>query len=113
MPLITNFSQLISDEAIITDTGYLYRLSMPIIPQIQSGQVCKLNALSVVLNSLSHFDGTHEPLPIRKNKGQYTYSLRELAKKKYGSQVGEIYSAKTLVSIAADNGYDRCSVYTE
>lgn len=113
MPQITDFSQFLETEVIRTNTGYQYQLGLPIIPQVQHGQVCKLNALSVVLNSLNKFRGMPVPLPIRKNDGEYSYSLRQLAKEKYGSQVGEIYSAKTLAAIAADNGYYKSTIYTE
>lgn len=53
------------------------------------------------------------PLPIRKNTEESSYSLRQLAKEIYGSKVGEIYSAKILAAIAADNGYDKSTIYTE
>ncbi|CAM2962678.1 Uncharacterised protein [Legionella steigerwaltii] len=113
MPLITDFSQFIEEQVLKNNSGYFYKLGLPITPQTQRGQICKLNALSMVLNSLSNAYGMPTPLPIRKNKGEHSFSLRQLAKEKYGSQVGEVYSAKTLASIAEDNGYDNYTIYTE
>lgn len=77
----------------------------------QKGQTCKLFALSVVLNSMHTFYGMPKPLPAYKKKTE-AGSLRQLAKKKYDSQVGEVYSAQTLVKLARDNGYNNCSTLT-
>lgn len=113
MPQITDFSLFLETNVLRNEIGFQYKLGLPIIPQVQQGQVCKLNALSVVLNSLHQFREMPKPLPLRKNKHEYTYSMRELSKEKYKSQVGEIYSAKVLAAIAADNGYPDSSIYTE
>ncbi|KTC91249.1 hypothetical protein [Fluoribacter dumoffii] len=113
MPRITDLSLFLETTVLKNESGFQYKLGLPIIPQTQRGQVCKLNALSVVLNSLHQFRDMPQPLPIRKNKGQYTDSLRKHAKEDYGSQVGEIYSASTLAALAADNGFINSSIYTE
>ncbi|CDZ76838.1 hypothetical protein BN59_01114 [Legionella massiliensis] len=113
MPLITDFSHFLETKVLKKESGLFCKFGLPIIPQIQHGQVCKLNALSVVMNSLNQFRGMPKPLPLRKNKGEFTYSLRQHAKEKYDSQVGEVYSAKILASIAKDNGFVNSSIYRE
>jgi hypothetical protein len=110
MPFITDYFETLSSW--LEENNFDYKLGLKIIPQRQKGQICKLNALSTVLNSLSALDERYpKPLPIRKNGGQYAYSIRQHAKEHYGSQVGEVYSATTLKALAEENGY-RCSVFT-
>ncbi len=111
MPIIKDFSTFLEKEVNKTSTGYEYKLGLSVIPQVQRGQVCKLNALSVVLNSLHQVHNMPKPLPIRKNSSN-DYSLRQLAKERYGSMIGEIYSATTLAKIAADNGYEHSTIVT-
>ncbi|BCA94797.1 hypothetical protein TUM19329_11580 [Legionella antarctica] len=111
MPIIENFSNFLESEVLKTPTGYDYKLGLFITPQSQRGQICKLNALSVVLNALHKIHDMPKPPPLRKDKN-HPDSLRQQAKERYGSTVGEIYSAKTLAQIAADNGYDHSSVVT-
>lgn len=111
MPAISNFEHFLLTEVRHTYSGYAIRMGIPVIPQKQRGQICKLNALSVVLNSLHHTYGEVQPFPIRKDKEPLNWmSIRQLAKTYYGSKVGEVYSAKILAAIAADCGFKEVTI---
>ena len=112
MPLIKDFSQFLEEQVAKNPKGQkLFRMLEPApLALKQRGQTCKLNALSMVLNWLHQPANKIKPWPVLKNKSsadaneRSDYSLRKLAKK-YNSQVGEIYSIKTLAAIAHDCGY--------
>lgn len=114
MPIISDFDRFLKEHVAVAERGYLFKVLNPMVDaQPQRGQICKLNALNTVLNWLNRTHGMPKPLKIRKDKDPaITSSLRQLAKEKYGSKVGEVYSAKTLIAIALDNGYDNSTIFT-
>lgn len=81
----------------------------------QQGPVCKLYALSAVMQWLycqSPMHGRMEPPPARKRDRMIKAgtSLRQLAKKLAYSQVGEVYSPQFLVEIAKNYGFQSTCV---
>ena len=114
MSVIDDFPDFVKEQVAFADEGYLYKLLHPVVDaQPQRGQICNLNALSTVLNWLSRAYAMPKPFKLRKEQDPaISYSLRQLAKEKYNSKVGEIYSAKTLTALAYDNGYENSTIFT-
>ena len=88
---------------------YFFRTN-EVTAQTQHGQTCKLNALSTAINAMSTRLGLSKPLPVR-GHSRTTSSIRQLAKAKYHSVVGEIYSPIPLRSIAINLGYPNSTIH--
>ncbi|RDI46941.1 hypothetical protein [Aquicella lusitana] len=121
MPIIANLDTFQQENVLYNSFigAYEFKILNPVpSSQQQNGQFCKLNALSMVLNWLHHTQpDLPKPPPVRKSYGLFqendaTTSLREIAKKQHGSQVGEVYDPFTLMAIARQSGYADLTLIT-
>lgn len=79
-------------------------------PLPQSGQVCKLVAGTGVQDYLfARQENSQAPLPLLKNNGFFTRSVRERAKQKVHSQVGELYGSKQVRDVFNYNNFETIS----
>lgn len=106
-------SELLRDIAQKADYSKPHSFLDPVPnPQIQRGECCKLFALQTVMQWLYKTDAKHPvPPPTRRAQALFnSESLRHQAKRVVGSQVGEIYDVRSLVTLAQLNSYDQATV---
>jgi len=110
MPKITSINNFLSQTVYHDGNKYCINI-VDLSPQKQRGQTCKLYALSTAINAMSIKLQLPKPLNVRGHSSGES-SIRKIAKERYGSVVGEVYSPVTLRFLAKDLGYSKTSIYS-